>query len=88
MTLQERELIEAYAGAPVVKKLTPERLARVEKIQHELRGVAEDLSALIEQEQNGWTPGEPTPMSARVKPLEGMLAEVEKGVASLEVLYS
>lgn len=84
------EVIESHV-APLYegpKKLTPERLARVEKIQHELRGVAEDLEELIEQEQNGWTPGSPSTMSVRVKPLEGMLSEVGKSVATLEVLYS
>lgn len=71
-----------------VAKLTSERLALVEQIQGRMREVESDLAKLIEQEQNGWTPGEPTPMSARVKPLEEILGKVGKGVVELEVLYS
>lgn len=72
----------------VVRKLTPERLALVEQIQGRMREVEVDLGKLIEEEENGWTAGSPTPMSARVKPLEEIVGAVGKAVGELEVLYS
>jgi hypothetical protein len=70
-------------------KLTAERLAKVDAIQRKLCEVSEQLQNLSEEEENGWTPGNPSSgKSPRVQPLAELARQTEAGAELLERLYS
>lgn len=70
-------------------KMTAERLAKVERLQADLRACATQAAALSLEEENGWQPG--TPQQARthrVDPLEAMARGLADHADQLEDLYA
>jgi hypothetical protein len=70
-------------------KLTAERLKKVDTVQKQLAEVSKQLADLADEEENGWTPGNPSSgKSPRVEPLTNLARQAQEGVDILERLYS
>ncbi len=71
------------------RKVTAERLRKVEEIQKLLVRVAGLVDGIVEEEYHGWVPGSPqTPRTERVEPLETLSEALFASVDLLERIYS
>lgn len=89
-TGRELEVVEASPPPPTgPKKMTAERLQRVEKLQATLTEAAIMAERLGEEELGGWVVGTPRKeVSSRAEPLQEMATRVYGYVEALEALYS
>lgn len=91
MSATESVELEVVAPPPQVgpKKMTAERLQRVEKLQATLTEAAIMAERLGEEELGGWVVGTPRKeVSVRAEPLQQMATTVYEYVEALEALYS
>ncbi len=71
------------------RKVTAERLRKVEEIQKLLVRVAWLVDEIVEEEYHGWVPGSPqTARTERVEPLESLSESLLASVDLLERIYS
>jgi len=86
---RDEPVVELVASRTGPKKITADRLRRVENLQAQLTECAVASEQLAEEELNGWVVGNPqTQVSARAEPLQDLAMKLYQAVEALEALYS